>query len=96
MISFLVEEAKNNPAIEQILIFGSRARGDARERSDYDIAVIAPNLTHSEWVFWKDKVTTRAPTLLAIDMILVTPDIPETLRKNISKEGSIIYAKNQT
>jgi len=30
--------------IERVVLFGSRARGDAREDSDYDIAVFLPDL----------------------------------------------------
>ena len=31
--------------IERVVLFGSRARGDAHERSDYDIAVFLKDLT---------------------------------------------------
>jgi predicted nucleotidyltransferase len=30
--------------IERVILFGSRARGDARESSDYDVAIFLKNL----------------------------------------------------
>lgn len=35
----IVDAASRFPSIKQLRLFGSRARGDATERSDYDIAV---------------------------------------------------------
>jgi uncharacterized protein len=32
------------PRLERVLLFGSRARGDARPDSDYDIAVFLPDM----------------------------------------------------
>jgi predicted nucleotidyltransferase len=32
------------PNVERVLLFGSRARGDARPDSDYDLLIVAPDL----------------------------------------------------
>lgn len=32
------------PRVDRILLFGSRARGDARPDSDYDLLIVAPDL----------------------------------------------------
>ncbi len=40
------------PRLVDILLFGSRARGDARPDSDMDVAVI---LEDGEWKFWDEK-----------------------------------------
>jgi predicted nucleotidyltransferase len=96
VVDFLIREAQIIRSIEKILLFGSRARGNAQERSDYDIAVFAPSMTHAVWAEWKDKLTSTAPTLLALDFVLVTPDLSESLRENINKEGRVLYVKNQT
>jgi len=47
-----------------ILIFGSRARGDARPDSDADIAVI---LEDGDWHFWTEKMALAG---LAYDVLL--------------------------
>lgn len=33
------------PGVEKLILFGSRACGQAREDSDYDIAVVVPDLS---------------------------------------------------
>jgi uncharacterized protein len=96
VVDFLIREARSLGAIETILLFGSRSRGDAQDRSDYDIAVFAPSMSHAAWAEWKDKITSTAPTLLALDLILVTPDMSDSLRKNITREGRVLYVKDQT
>ncbi len=35
--------------IERVVLYGSRARGDARPDSDYDVAVFLKGLTSSRW-----------------------------------------------
>jgi proline iminopeptidase len=40
----LVQLFKRHPGIEQVLIFGSRAKGTSKPYSDIDLAVIAPTM----------------------------------------------------
>jgi uncharacterized protein len=47
----LVRERYGNRVVE-IVLFGSRARGDARRDSDADIAVV---LKDGDWQFWSEK-----------------------------------------
>ena len=43
VISALAERIGQNTHVERVALFGSRARGDERERSDIDLAVIGPD-----------------------------------------------------
>jgi len=52
------------PRLVDILVFGSRARGDARPDSDVDLAVI---LEDGDWRFWDEK---RLLTDLGYDALL--------------------------
>ena len=38
------------PEVERLVLFGSRARGDARDDSDYDVAVLVRNLPNRRLV----------------------------------------------
>ena len=49
VIDTIVERLARNPHVERVILFGSRARGDARERSDIDLAVVAPDIPDREW-----------------------------------------------
>ena len=40
----LVSRLGAEPSVHRVILFGSRARGDARPRSDVDLAVDAPGL----------------------------------------------------
>ena len=79
--------------IEQILLFGSRARGDNQERSDIDLAIVCPNATKEDW----HKVTyiiNQADTLLNIDCVKFDEHILSTeFVKNILKDKKVIYMK---
>ena len=79
--------------IEKIILFGSRARGDNQERSDIDLAIVCPKATDQDWRQVLD-ITENADTLLKIDCVRFNTlsDISE-LKKNIIKEGKVIYAK---
>ena len=44
---FLVEWAQQYPEIEQIILFGSRALGNAKRGSDVDLAVVGTQVTQS-------------------------------------------------
>lgn len=79
------------PYIEKIILYGSRARGDARERSDIDLAIVAPQAHDSDWLAIVD-VLDDADTLLKIDGIRYDA-LPKNsaLKKAIDKEGVVLY-----
>lgn len=45
----IVQVFRRYPNIEQVLIFGSRAKGTDKPYSDFDLAVVAPNMTEQEF-----------------------------------------------
>ncbi len=56
------------PFVEEIWLFGSRARGDHDPRSDIDLAIYAPRASDLEWSKILD-IIDGADTLLKIDCI---------------------------
>ncbi len=67
-IAAMVEQIRCVPAVERILLFGSRARGDHRERSDIDLAIACPGADAADWArIWL--IVDDAPTLLAVDLV---------------------------
>lgn len=74
----------------KIVLFGSRARDDARERSDIDIAVYGMDeKNHSSFVNAIDDLD----TLLDFDIVFISKSIPTALLTNIQKDGVIIMNK---
>ena len=54
--------------IQQIYLFGSRSRDEAKERSDIDLAIVCPAATDTDWMEIQ-KIIAEADTLLKIDCI---------------------------
>lgn len=77
---------------EKIVLFGSRARGDNRERSDIDLAVYGlPESSQSQFRAEIDEL----PTLLDFDIVFVSPQTDPALLKNIEKDGKILMSKKE-
>ena len=75
---------------EKILLFGSRARGDNRERSDIDLAIYGmPEENRAR--FWSD--IDDLPTLLKFDLVHVMELTDAELVENIEKDGVVLYEK---
>ena len=90
---FFITELQSLPFIKEIWLFGSRAWGDNKERSDIDLAIICPNITDGEWLKIVD-IIDNADTLLKIDYVRFEPDkISNELYENILKDRKIIYTR---
>ena len=90
-IEKLVERFAAQPHVRRVWLFGSRARGDANERSDIDLAVEAPEADEREWLEmagWIEDVD----TLLPIDLVRLD-DAAEGLRQQVRKEGRVIFER---
>ena len=74
--------------ITRVLLFGSRARGDYKERSDIDLAV-----TGGKVDLFAIIVDEETSTLLKYDVVNLDASIQEELLESIQKEGVIIYEK---
>lgn len=74
----------------KIVLFGSRARGDHRQRSDVDIAVYGiPESNQSAFQLGLEEL----PTLLQFDVVFVTDQTNPALIENIEKDGVPIMNK---
>lgn len=74
--------------IKKVVLFGSRARGDFRERSDIDLAVYGGDFTR----FSLD-VDENTWTLLQYDFVDMNQSVQPELIVAIEKEGVILYEK---
>ena len=80
--------------LKKIILFGSRARGEHRETSDYDLAVFSNQITaEQKSQFAADIEDIR--TLHKIDLVWMGNRIDEKLSKNIIREGVVIYESIQ-
>lgn len=92
LIKAIISELDKQPAIEKAVLFGSRARGDNSERSDYDIAVFGSidsrDKSHLRYVFDEE-----LPTLNKMDLVFYNDITSEKFKNSIDTEGIVIYGK---
>ena len=82
------------PFVEQIVLYGSRARGDFHDRSDIDLAIICPHASNENWLEVLD-VIENADTLLKIDCVHYDElSDSNPLKSAIDRDGVILYRKS--
>ena len=78
--------------IQKVILFGSRARGDNKERSDVDLAVSGGNITM--FSLDVDEIVI-VPTLLMFDVVDLDRGCNEELRESIQRDGVVLYEGNE-
>lgn len=74
--------------ITQVILFGSRARGDFKRTSDIDLAVSGGDFER----FALD-VEEETSTLLEYDIVNLDREMQPELLNSIKKEGRVLYEK---
>lgn len=92
IIRKIIAIASPNTSVDKIYIFGSRAKGDARDVSDIDVAIYCPKIADKEWVEICDKIE-NINTLLSFDLVRLDT-ASDDLEKEIRKYGITIYEQH--
>lgn len=90
LLDAMSDEFKKYTAVKRAVLFGSRARGDNTERSDYDVAIYG-SLSKSEQNAIRHRFSEELPTLHKIDLVFIQAITPSKFTENIEKEGIEIY-----
>lgn len=85
-----IAKAAKHFGASKVVLFGSRARGDNRERSDIDIAVYG--IDKSDQAVFRSAIA-DIPTLLEFDIVFVSSGTDAALLNNIKKDGKTIMSK---
>lgn len=78
-----------------MILYDSRARGDAALRSDIDMAVEGPAVTENQWANLLAAMEDQDITLLPVDLVRLEEATPR-LKKRILTEGIVIYDQRKT
>lgn len=74
--------------IQKVILFGSRARGDNRERSDIDLAI-----SGGDAMGFAIDVDEDVETLLMFDVVNLDEPVQQALLDEIARDGVVIYEK---
>ena len=74
--------------LEKVILFGSRARGDFKERSDIDLAVSGGDV-----VGFSFAIEEETTTLLMFDVVNLDKGVQQKLLASIEREGIVLYEK---
>ena len=89
ILSGITEILQKYSEVTRAVLYGSRARGDNGERSDYDIAIFGSVFPKSKALIAADME--ELPTLLKIDVIYFNELEEGKFKENIKKDGIIFY-----
>lgn len=80
------------PDIHQVLIFGSHAKGNYREGSNIDLAVIAPNMSDSTLTqLWNE--IDALPLVFKADLLHWDKLDNASLKQNVQRFGQLLFPK---
>ena len=83
-----------------VILFGSRARGDFRADSDFDLAILAPDGVVRRRVAMRayESLAAVADRSVAVDIVVLTPaimsaerDLAGSIVREVSREGVSLY-----
>jgi len=81
------------PFVEAIWLFGSRARGEQRQRSDIDLAIECPTASEAQWQQVL-AIVDEADTLLPIDCVRLDHLSPQSpLYQAILRDRVALYRR---
>lgn len=72
--------------VSRVVLFGSRARGEHRSKSDIDLAVFG-----GDQVRFTLDVEEEAPTLLSFDFVNMDGPVSRELKARVAQEGVVLY-----
>ena len=76
--------------IHSIILFGSRARGTQKEKSDFDLCIIPdPDVS----IGLKERIALENSLPDNIDISLID-ELPVNIRKRVFLEGKVLYTKD--
>ncbi|MBA3582850.1 MAG: nucleotidyltransferase domain-containing protein [Gammaproteobacteria bacterium] len=79
------------PSLEQVLIFGSRAKDTAKTYSDYDFAIFALAMSDAEFTaLWHE--LNDLPMIFKLDVLHWNRLREESLKNKILTEGRLFYS----
>jgi len=92
-LQMVILDAERTIGLEELIVFGSRARGDEKPLSDWDLCFKFPQEMLNAWLKFSIDLPEKSETLLGIDAVS-WDEASDALKSNIRKDGLIVWKKN--
>ena len=79
------------PAVEKVVLFGSRATGRFEKGSDIDLALLGAQISSTDIARISHLLNEESPTLLGFDVLKYGTLKNKALLVQINKHGHVIY-----
>jgi predicted nucleotidyltransferase len=93
ILDFVTALCKRHGA-NRVILYGSRARGDNHELSDYDIMVVGIRKKETKLDI-REECDNNAPTLKQIDIVF-SQDASPKLLQHVKRDGIVLYDRHKT
>jgi len=91
-VARLVARAKTDPDVLAVLLFGSRARGDAAPSSDFDVCLVLGGEPRPD----RDRAEKRLEYLAEENLdVAIFESLPLHIRSRVLKDGTVLYARDE-
>ena len=88
-----VSDVKKNFTGAKVLLFGSRAKGNARRGSDYDFIIISKKFKKIDFVDRAYEVWKKTNAIITAGLLCYSPDeIEKTAKKSLVLQDALKYA----
>ena len=92
-IENIINASKELPEIEDVILFGSRAKRNHKKASDVDLAIKGKGITDKTTKRFSSKLNEELPLPYFIDIVHYETIRNNNLKEHIDRVGEIIYSK---
>ena len=90
-IKYIIESIKTFSAITEVILFGSRAKGNFRNGSDVDMAIKGENITHNTVTRLSYLLNEEKPLPYYFDIVHYEIIDEPGLTEHIDRAGIVLY-----
>lgn len=88
----VIARAQQDPDVLALILFGSRARGDASDASDYDVAIVLQPGVHPRLIASRKRLEYLA--IADLDLVIFQ-QLPLHIRSRALKEGVVLCVRDE-
>jgi len=87
----ILQEIQRQPAIQKVILYGSRAKGTAKRGSDVDLALVGPQVNRSVLVDLSMRLNEEVPLPYRFDLVDYQTIDNVALLDHIQRVGVVVY-----